>query len=318
ALLRAARLKAEETWHVIDAFVLGGLVVAAIGLWQYVTGQNLITGEGGLMRLRSIYGSPNNAALYLGRMVPILVAMSLMGRDRRRLAYALSLIPVGAAIVLTFSKGSLFLGVPASLAVVFVLWRHSVGGRIWPWLMGAVAVGAGAILLLLRIPQLAARLNLQGSTSFFRLSLWQASLNMFVEHPVFGVGLDNFLYAYRSRYIFRDAWQEPNLSHPHNIFLDFATRLGIVGLLTGGWMFWNFLRIAWRLPRSVSGIWRPIAVGILGSLVYMLVHGLVDHSFFLVDLAFSFYLLFGIAVWLGGLGQVGDPAETSPVDRGYN
>ena len=39
------------------------------------------------------------------------------------------------------------------------------------------------------------------------------------------VGLDNFLYAYRGRYILDAAWQEPNLNHPHNIVLDFATRL---------------------------------------------------------------------------------------------
>jgi hypothetical protein len=31
----------------------------------------------------------------------------------------------------------------------------------------------------------------------------------------------------------------------------------------------------------------------------MLAHGLVDHSFFLVDLSFVFYLFLGVAVWLG-------------------
>jgi hypothetical protein len=31
----------------------------------------------------------------------------------------------------------------------------------------------------------------------------------------------------------------------------------------------------------------------------MVAHGLVDHSFFLVDLAFVFYLILGVGVWLG-------------------
>ena len=54
---------------------------------------------------------------------------------------------------------------------------------------------------------------------------------MIHDHPITGLGLDQFLYAYRGRYILPDAWQEPNLSHPHNILLDFWVRLGIFGVL---------------------------------------------------------------------------------------
>jgi hypothetical protein len=39
-------------------------------------------------------------------------------------------------------------------------------------------------------------------------------------------------------------------------------------------------------------------VGIAGALAAIVAHGLVDHSFFLVDLAYVFFLLLGLAVWL--------------------
>jgi len=39
----------------------------------------------------------------------------------------------------------------------------------------------------------------------------------------------------------------------------------------------------------------PVVVGIAGSLAYMLAHGLVDHGYFLVDLAFAFHLLLALA-----------------------
>ncbi len=298
ALLRVMRLRDKEVWTIIDAFILGGLVMAVIGLGQYITGQNLITAEGGLMRLRSVYGSPNNVALYLGRMIPLMFAMALMGEGRRRILYAIALIPITVAILLTYSKGSLLLGLPASLVVVLVLWRRAVGGRIWPWLAGAGLLGAIGLATALQIPQIAGRLNPQGETGFFRLNLWQSSLNMIRDHPIFGVGLDNFLYAYRGRYILDSAWQEPNLNHPHNIVLDFATRLGLVGLAAGIWLIAAFLLVAIRLQAAVNQIWKPIAIGILGFLTYMILHGLVDHSFFLVDLAYSFYLMFGLAIWL--------------------
>ena len=297
-LFRWMRLKDTDVWTILDAFILGGLLVALIGLGQYATGQNLITSEEGLMRLRSIYGSPNNVALYLGRILPILAAMALMGSGRRRIAYAVAIIPIGLAILLTFSKGSLLIGVPASLVVVFIIWRRSLRGRIWPWLLGFAAAGALAFILALQIPQLAGRLNPQGETGLFRVNLWLASLNMVRDHPVFGIGLDNFLYAYRGRYILGAAWQEPNLSHPHNIVLDFATRLGLVGLLAGLAMILAFTQALWKLPSTVPDQWKPIAAGITGSLVYILAHGLVDHSFFIVDLAFGFMLLLGVTVWL--------------------
>jgi O-antigen ligase len=111
------------------------------------------------------------------------------------------------------------------------------------------------------------------------------------------VGLDNFLYAYRGRYILDAAWKEPNLNHPHNIILDFATRLGLLGLVAGGWLVSWLGRLLWKAKKQVSLDWLPVAVGFAGAFVDMLAHGLVDHSFFLVDLAFVFYLMLGTAVW---------------------
>lgn len=297
-LLRVVSLKEKELWVIFDAFILGGIVVAFIGLGQYATGQNLITSEDGLMRLRSIYGSPNNVALFLGRITPILVAMALMGQGRRKMMYGLALIPIGLATLLTFSKGAFFLGLPASLLVVIILWRRSSGGRVWPWLSGAVLAGSIALVIAFQVPQLAGRLNLRGETGIFRINLWRSSINMFLDYPIFGVGLDNFLYQYRGRYIFDAAWQEPNLSHPHNIFLDFATRLGILGLIAGVFLFWTFFQLTRKLPSQVPSTWRPVAIGLMGSFVYVIAHGLVDQSFFLIDLAYAFYLFLGISVWL--------------------
>ena len=305
-LLRAIRPSGRELWVVLDAWVVGGVAVAAYGLWQYATGQDLITAEGGLLRLRSIYGSPNNVALYLDRLLPLLVAVPLLGQalsaTRRRL-YALAIAPVGLALLLTFSKGALLLGVPAGLLVVFWVWQRRAGRRTWPWVAGAAAGGVAALLLAARVPALAARLDLFGVTGFFRLSLWRAAINMAADHPLLGVGLDNFLYAYRGRYILDAAWQEPNLNHPHNIVLDFATRLGLLGLLAGAWLLFEAAGALWTAMRRMAigragAAWLPVAAGLGGALAAMLAHGLVDHSFFLVDLAFVFYLILGVAVWL--------------------
>ncbi len=302
-VLRGTRPKAPEMWRILDGFVLGGLVVALYGLWQMgFAREELITAEGGLLRLRSIYGSPNNVALYLGRVVPLLGAMALLGskqiHGRRWWVYTAVLLPTLLALLLTFSKGGLFLGLPAAFAIVFWQWQRVNGRKTWPWLLAFGALSLIGLFAIEQVPALAGRLSLTGETGVFRLSLWQASLNMVRDHPWFGVGLDNFLYEYRGRYILEAAWRDPNLSHPHNLFLDFATRIGLPGLLIGLWLISTPVRILWRLRSAISPEWLPVAVGLGAALVDMVFHGLVDHSFFLVDLAFAFYLLLGTAVWL--------------------
>jgi len=310
-LLRVTHLRKKEMWRVVDAFILGGVAVALYGLGFYALCQGgvlerdlceraITTTASGVGRLRAIYGSPNNLALYLGRILPFLVAMLLLGRrtPRRRRLYTVASLPVGLALLLTFSKGALFLGLPAALLVVFWQWQRQTGRRLWPWLAGVVALAGSALLLILNYPPLAGRLDVGGATSVFRLQLWQASLNMITEHPLLGVGLDNFLYAYRGRYIFEGAWQEPYLNHPHNILLDFTTRLGLLGLLAGIWLLGSLARHLWQRTRQVPAQWRPVLVGMIAAFVDMLAHGLVDHSFFLVDLSFVFYFLLGLAVWL--------------------
>lgn len=302
-LLRALQPRRDEMAVIVDAFVLGAVAVALYGLGQLLFGvQALITAEGGLPRVQALYGSPNNVALYLGRTLPILAAVALWGDGRRRLFYAAATALCGVLLAATFSKGGLLLGAPAAGLTLLALWRRRGGGRVWPWLLGAGAAAVLAFGLLLQIPPLAARLDPRGDTSFVRLNLWRSTLEMVRERPAFGVGLDNFLYAYRGRYIMESAWREPNLNHPHNIVLDFAGRLGLLGLAAGGALVVGLLqamRQALARRRAHSRHWQAVAGGVAGAVAWLLAHGLVDHSFFLIDLAYSFYFLTALALWLG-------------------
>jgi O-antigen ligase len=296
-MLRTSRLDAEGVWRIVDFFVLAATVVAVIGLVQYGLGVNVITAEGGFRRLRSVYGSPNNAALAMGRALPVLVAVALFGAARRRrCAYGLAAVPVGLAILLSFSAGAFLLGVPLSLLALSVL-----AGGVWvrAWL-GLVGLAAVAAVPLLRTPRFARLLNTRSGSTFFRLQLWRSSWAMFRDHLWLGVGPDNFLYQYRGRYILPAAWQEPDLSHPHDVLLDYGCRLGLFGLVTGLWLQVGFWRLAWPLRRLADPDRRALAIGLMGSMVSFLAHGLVDASYFVIDLAFAFFLALGVVQWLAG------------------
>lgn len=293
--LRVARLDRRGVWRVVDGFVLGGLVVAILGLVWYAAGSHVITAEGGLPRLRSIYGSPNNVGLYLGRVIPILLAVGLAGKGRRRWLYAAALLPGLAAVGLSFSKGALLLGLPVGMGIVLAWFSTKKwGGRTTALLLaGLVVLALCGLLIGSKIPALAGRFSLDGATTDFRVSLWKASWEMVKDHPITGIGLDNFLYQYRGRYIRPEAWQEPDLSHPHNIVLDFWTRLGLPGLLVMVWLqivFWRRIMPMVKRDCSDSILLAPLAAGLMGLMGASLAHGLVDQSFFLVDLAYAFMM----------------------------
>jgi O-antigen ligase len=275
---------------------LGALSVALVGLGQAATGQGLITAEGGAARIRGVYGSPNNLALYLERALPLALAAALWVRGTwRKATYGAVAAVLGLATALTLSKGALLLGVPAGMAVVLI----ATWGR-WGWALAGSAATAGLVALpiLARLPRFSGLLDLGTGTSFLRVQLWRSAWRMFLDHPLLGVGPDNFLSQYRSRYILPEAWQDPNLSHPHNLPLDFLTRLGVLGFAAGLGMlggFWVTAGRALRAQRAASGEARearPLAalvVGLMGLVAAMLGHGLVDHAFFLVDLSFVFF-----------------------------
>ncbi len=320
----------RERWRIVDFFILSAVIVAVIGLVQYFLLGDVITAEGGIRRLRSIYGSPNNVGLYLGRALPFLLVVAASqkeskhqsiktstgqrirayGRawlaDRRRVLYALALLPVGAALALSLSKGALLLGVPAALMMLGWL----AGGRWRKVTLIALVVLVLALIPLFSTPRFASLLNPTQGTTFLRLALWRSAFLMARDHPLLGVGPDNFLYAYRTRYVMPSAWEEFNLSHPHNWLLDFAARLGLPGLAVFFWLQLVFWRRALPLRHHPDRETRVLALGSMGLMADLLAHGLVDASYFVVDLALVFFL--ALAMVQGGTadGKKGEEFES--------
>jgi O-antigen ligase len=288
ALLRAVVRKRHEVWRVIDAWVLGATIIALVGMFQWAFGQNIITAEG-VWRVPGFYGSPNNLALYLGKVFPLVVAVVAWGRkERRRWLYGLATLVMAVALFLTYSRGAWLVGVPLSLLFLAAM----RGRRTLLLAVGVLLVAVVAIFVVVGTGRLTSLLDTSQGTTFFRLQLWQSSMAMIHDHPLLGVGLDNFLYAYRTHYVLPTAWEEFNLSHPHNFVLDFWLRLGLPGLLVCIWLLVGFFRRGWQAYRRLpEGIDRLLVLGLMGGMVNLMAHGLVDNAFFLVDLAFAFMLM---------------------------
>ncbi|MGQ9887090.1 MAG: O-antigen ligase family protein [Aggregatilineales bacterium] len=298
-IMRTSSLSRRGLVRLADALLLAGLVVSLVSLGLFAQNEAVITAEEGARRLAGVYGSPNNLALFLGRCVPFGLAFALLApqRSRRALA-ALSLLPIFFVIMLTQSAGAILLGVPASVVAVILL---TFGRRAVPALVGALFTAALAFCALLQLPRFARLLDFTSGTNFARVRVWQSSLNVIRDNPITGLGLDQFLYAFRGRYIMPDAWQEPDLSHPHNILLDFWIRLGLAGLAVLIWLQLAFWRAAWRAYRywcSSDQLCFALIVGAMGCMVNLLAHGMVDNSVYVNDLAIVFAFILGLAASL--------------------
>jgi O-antigen ligase len=284
------------------ALIVGGVAASLLGFGQLAAGVGTIEAEG-VDRIRGPYPSPNNLGLYLDRIAPLAVALALVATPSpsgRRAGAAGAAAVLLAALALTYSVGA---WLATGLALAVVLW---VSGRR-RLLVGLAGLAAAAafVVALLRPERV-----LSPSTSSIRVLLWGSAVRMLSDHPLLGVGLDNFLYLYSPEhaarpYMHPDAWPEPNLSHPHNLLLDWWLSLGLPGALALLWLLWVAARLVGRAWAATGGdpLGRALALGLAAGFGAGLLHGLIDNSFFLPDLAALWWLQLGLLAELAGQGR---------------
>ena len=239
-----------------------------------------------------IYNTANATALYLVPLIAIAASLFLYDRERWvRPLSAVFLVVAGGAVFLSLSRG----GYLAAAVVALIL---AVINRYRWYLLPAVVVLAIGIS---RVPAMASRLehefNLTDPNNTFvsRLNLWQVTLNMLRDHPIFGTGLYGFA---RSIQRYRGGIYEEHLIYPHNLVLNMWTETGLLGLGAFVWLLVQAFRVSWRGWKSGPAAWRAIQLGVVLAMVAIIVHGLVDVPYFKNDLALEFWAFLGLA-WAG-------------------
>ena len=333
---------------VIAVGALFGVLAIAQVLWLHVTFTALAAGNQlvalptvagtSLVRATGIfYGSANSLGALLERVLPLALALLLWralapsassassavsplstsaSRPSRTFAsFAFSVTPssveglvlaacvlvMAVGLALTASRGA---EVGAAVGLLLVLLAHPRTRRVafGIVLLGvAVAIWQGSALL-------RAALAGHGASGEVRLLLWQAALHMIRDHPLLGIGPDQFLYYYDPAYTAHPYWipringhltpaaAQPDLAHPHNLILDLWLSGGVLGLvgfaLVLGWLAWSCWRVWSASRRAAVGRWTArttLVVGVAGGVLAGLAHGMVDSAYFEPDLALLFW-----------------------------
>mgnify|MGYP000861907526 CR=1 FL=1 len=285
------------------AFFFSAVGTAVYALVLYPLPQGVIEAEG-VRRARAFYGSPNNLALFLERLLPLGVArFAALRQGKRRWAWLGGTLLISLAVGLTYSRGAWLLGIPAGLLCLALL----QGKRPRRYALAVPLLLLLALIPLSQTERLASLWQLQEGTTFLRLQLWRSSWEMVRDHLWTGVGLDNFLYYYGD-YIRPGAEIERWLSHPHNIILDLWLRTGLPGLLLyAGTMISAILPTVRRWSQMCAEA-RWVPAGLLGGVAAMLAHCLIDNALFAPELAY--YAAFALAaIGMGGSRLTGNPGS---------
>lgn len=224
-------------------------IAAVIALWlidawvQAFTGYS-IAGAAEKERLSGIFGADN---LKLG---PVLAVLSPFVLNTARAAFARSGLAIAFVFLLVpiLLAGSRAAWLMFGLVALVFAWRETrTPLRFFGWsAAAALLVAVAAFIALHDSAAFDARIEksllaLQGSTqavddaSAGRVRIWTTASRMIAAHPVNGVGVRAFRYAYAQYAGPNDYFVNPETdegaAHAHQIVLELLTETGVIGLL---------------------------------------------------------------------------------------
>lgn len=262
-----ANVHRKFTQTIINTLIASGTAISLVSL-LYLSSQD---------RLYGFYDVPNSLALLLA---PILILATTLWVKTRSKALFVSIVIMGASLLLTQSLGAVIAVIGALIVFVALKYRqaHSVA------LIGAIIIILGFIFT----PKISYLLKPESSAAV-RLQLWSISQELIKEHPLVGVGLGTFEPAYQEklhqRFIQADMHNSPRpipefvFRDPHNWIFSFWLNTGLLGLA----LFITINAVAvWKALSSKKNV----KSNILGfALITILLFGLVDTIFWKNDLA---------------------------------
>jgi putative inorganic carbon (HCO3(-)) transporter len=267
----------------MQALLLSGLVVSAAGMVCEFMG--IVSYDG---RLKIFWDSPNQAAMFLA--VPFLIGLYFVLKENSangRTFSFFAVLLIGTSLFFTFSYGA-WIGIGAALLIVIFLkygktnqWKHFLA----LFIAMAIVLGSASLIKYRTIQALDQRSSLAS-----RIMIWKSSGRMILQQPIWGIGPGNFQEKYLEYQKFFPPYLEWSAPQPHNIFLAFWLQAGAIGLFGFAWILFLFFqdnKIAIKKNRDLGAL-------LLAAMIWIVVHGMVDTTYWRNDLAVMFWLIVGI------------------------
>ena len=283
--------QADITYAVLGGVCVCVLVDGLYTVYQYALILQGASHIGKAGRIELYYGHPNQYAMFLITMLPVLLfALQDRQLQRRSFVYAdYFLLVLGLwSLLKTGSRGAFF-GLMAGCLLVLAVYTYR-NKTLKKFLAG--------LILCLSVSGLTSSFVTGGmlrSYDMERVLLLQSSYAMWQDHKLLGVGLENWEKEYKDKYILPDA-KERDLPVPHNTLAWFMTTTGIIG--GTGYLFYVFYYVVLLFRRTGEATVRKkwIIYAVLLSFIAVNLHGMVDVGIASKGIARLIYLLLGFAL----------------------
>jgi O-antigen ligase len=248
-------------------------------------------------RLKAFYLSPNHLAMYLAPA--FLMALAFWFEIKKfwqKIFLFLASCFLLFILYFTYSYGA-WLGLLAALIFVAIfLWQRELWDKRKLFLIFCLLF---IVFLLIAASQLdSAKLNnllISDHSSWqSRLMVWRSAGEILKDHWVLGIGPGLFQQYYLEyQKYFPVPYLEWAVPQPHNLFLAFWLQAGLLGLIGFLWLVIIFFQQTIDFLKSFKGADKkqPLVIFLAAVLIYILVHGLIDTTFWKNDLALIFWVI---------------------------
>lgn len=226
--------------HVAQALGAAAILVVLWGFFQFTVGVDAAdvkwTDPDAFPELRkrifSTLENPNVLAGYLD--VFICLALGLLAKveqKSQKLILVAAIILLSACLAMTYSRGAFL-----SIAVVFVIFGVMKDFRVL--ILFAVVTGLIAFNDAAFIGRILSAFTMGDTSEGVRVGIWVSTVAMIADHPFAGIGWGAFQFVY-PQYNYYVADPNVVIYHAHNIYLNYAAEIGIVGALAFFWYFFG-------------------------------------------------------------------------------
>jgi O-antigen ligase len=284
----------ETTGVVASVLIFLGMAIAFYALVQFLTESNKVwhfVRPGGYAKRGSgTFICPNNMAGYLEMLLPLAMAYTLTGRFTylRKVFIGYAALMIFTGITVSISRGG-WVAAGLSLLVLFVFFVRQRDYRFQAiGLLAAFTVIATVLLSRADLrPSQQDKLTAEIIVDDVRGLIWAPAVQMWQDHPWWGVGPAHFDHRFRA-YRPASSYIQARPDRVHNDYLNTLVDWGVVGgllvLAALACFFWGVVR-SWKfvlraqndLTAKRSNRTSFVLGGVLG-LVAILVHSFFDFN----------------------------------------
>ncbi len=250
--------------------------------------------EVGTGRVMAFYGHPNRFATMMDILLPFCLVHSVYYIKQNRFNYSSCFLVINAvlgcyAMILSGSRGG-WLGILLGLIGVLAFYVCKMLQPIQALKIFLLALAVVFMAVFGLKDYVAA--SFSRSYDNERVLLLKSTYNMWYDHKLFGVGIDNWSKEYHEKYILPEA-KEPNLVIPHNIYAEYFSTTGVVGGVGYICMLIGFVLFLFKYL-DIGGFAGASSISMLWALLAISVHGMVDVGLGFKTVIFFFFSCLGI------------------------